>query len=190
MKPVFFTITAMLLLVSAANAQQHPKVQFASINQFGFLAGSSDQAFQVQTVNGLAHKTWFVGVGLGLDYYNKKTIPLFADLRRNLSQKHQAPFIYLDLGASMPWKKEEKGEWVTSTWGSGFFYEAGIGYSFPVNRVLSMNCSAGYSQKSLHETRTTTGGIIIDFPPYEREPLKDYYDYTCRRFSLKVALRF
>jgi hypothetical protein len=189
MKHIFFTITAWLLWVGAAQAQQKAKVQFASINQFGMLAGSSDQAFQVQTINGLAYKTWFAGVGLGLDYYDKKTIPLFADLRKHLFQKQQTPFVYLDLGASMPWKKEERGEWVTHTWSSGWYYEAGIGYSFPINRALSMNCSAGYSQKSLQETRTN-GGIIIDFPPYEREPLKDDYDYTYRRFSLKIALRF
>jgi hypothetical protein len=190
MRYIFLSITALLLLVGSVKAQQKPKVHFTSINQFGFLAGSSDQAFQMQTVNGLNYKTWFAGVGLGLDYYDKRTIPLFADLRKNLSQKQQTPFIYLDLGGSMPWQKEEKGQWVTSTWRNGLYYEAGVGYTFPINRKLSVNWSAGYSQKSLHETRTTTGGIIIDFPPYEREPQKDYYDYTYKRFSLKVALRF
>ena len=180
---------ALLVLIVNIKAQGKAKLKFSSINQLGLLIGSSDHAFQIQTINGLSYQTWFAGVGLGLDGYRERSIPLFADFRKAVFQKQESPFIYMDLGASLPWRKEEKAEWQTSTWRSGWFYEAGIGYTFPVKGSLVLNVTGGYSLKALHETRTATG-VIIDFPPYDRESPKEYYDYTYRRFSLKLGLRF
>ncbi len=41
------------------NEKQH--IRFHSINQVGILAGSSDAAMQLQTVNGVQYKTCFAG---------------------------------------------------------------------------------------------------------------------------------
>jgi hypothetical protein len=82
----------------------------------------------------------------------------------------------------------EKGDWQTSVYKTGLYYDVGVGYTVPVKGSLSFNFSAGYSYKNLHETRSTI--IIWDFPPYDRETPKEYFDYTFRRLSLKAALQF
>lgn len=188
MKPTFFIAIA-FLVASSVRAQQKPAAKFSSINQLGFITGSSDQAIQAQTINGVAYKTWFAGIGAGFDGYGINSIPLFADVRKAIFPKQQTPFIYLDLGTSLPLKKEEKSTWYNRTYSGGLYYEAGVGYAWPVKGRLSVNLSAGFSQKSLRETRTFSG-VVIDFPPYERELQKEYYDYTYRRFSFKLALQF
>ena len=76
---------ALLFFALSMQAQKKSELNFSSINQVGFLKGSSDQALQIQTVNGVAYETWFAGVGAGLDDYNFKTFTIFAELRKKIS---------------------------------------------------------------------------------------------------------
>jgi hypothetical protein len=171
------------------SAQKKSGIKFSSINQFGVLKGSSDQELQLQTINGIKHKTWFAGLGAGLDYYYLKSVPLFLDFRKNIFNKKESPFLYADLGTNLPWVKNEEDDWQKHEYSAGWFYEAGIGYAVPVKGRLSFNLSAGYSQKNLYETRSYSDVIIWDFPPYGG-PGKQYYDYSFRRLALKAALQF
>ena len=187
MKQFYFSIM-LLLFGSCIHAQKKEGLKFSSINQFGILKGASDQTFQVQSVNGIQYKSWFIGPGIGIDNYALKTVPVFIDFRKTVYNKKQAPFIYADLGVSLPWKKEDKGAWQTSQYKTGLYYDVGIGYTVPVKKHLAFNFSAGYSQKQLHETRSNSG-IIWDFPPYGQSG-KEYFDYTFRRISVKMGLQF
>ena len=63
-------------------AQQSKKIKFHSINNIGLLKGQVDDVLQLQTINGIKYKSFFGGVGIGLDNYYFKTIPLFVDLRK------------------------------------------------------------------------------------------------------------
>ncbi|MGN6400639.1 MAG: hypothetical protein ACTHMD_09305 [Flavisolibacter sp.] len=178
----------LLFFALSMQAQKKSEFKFSSINQVGFLKGSSDQAMQIQTVNGVSFKTWFAGVGVGLDDYNFKTFTIFAELRKNISDKPQTPFVYVDLGTSIPAKKQEEDLWQTIVYKNGLYFDAGVGYQIPIKGNLSFNFSAGYSQKYLHETRTAKG-IVIDFP-VGGGPQAEYYDYTFKRLSIKMALCF
>ena len=55
---------------------------FQSLLQGGLLDGAAGPSWQLQTINGIYYKTWFAGIGVGLDYYTMRTIPLFLDLRK------------------------------------------------------------------------------------------------------------
>lgn len=187
-KQPHFPIIVLLLLTMSANAQEKAGIKFSATNQLGILKGSSDQTFQLQTINGVRYKTWFAGVGVGYENYYLKTIPLFIDIRRNLLSTKATPFIYADLGASLPSEKQKKETWQTSDYKAGFYYDVGIGYSAPIKGNLAFNFSAGYSQKQLHEARTNI--VIWDFPPYGGNDYKEYFDYTFRRLSVKAALQF
>src|SRR5215217_9329028 len=110
MKQFYFSIM-LLLFGSCIHAQKKEGLNFSSINQFGILKGASDQTFEVQSVNGIQYKSWFIGAGIGIDNYALKTVPVFIDFRKTVCNKKQTPFIYADLGASFPWNKEDKGAW-------------------------------------------------------------------------------
>ncbi|MGN6163845.1 MAG: hypothetical protein ACTHOF_04820 [Flavisolibacter sp.] len=184
----FFTLIVLLLFTVGLQAQEKPELKFSSINQVGFLKGSSDQALQLQTVNGVVYKTWFAGIGAGLDDYNFKTFTIFADLRRNILNRSQTPFVYIDMGTSLPSKTHEEDLWQTITYKNGLYFDAGIGYTIALKGSLSFNFSAGYSQKYLHEA-IMAKGIVIDFP-VGGGPQAEYYDYTFKRLSVKMALGF
>ena len=57
------------------NAQTKPK--FQSQNFIGVLGGEKDASFQIQTINGVQYRTWFSGIGTGLDFYFQRSVPLF-----------------------------------------------------------------------------------------------------------------
>jgi hypothetical protein len=182
-------------LLEIAVAQQPAKLRFHSINNVGLLEGGSDESLQLQTINGVQYRSFFGGVGIGMDNYYFKTIPLFADLRKDLFSKKQTPFIYLDLGASIPWDKTtSENKWNISHFKTGFLYDMGIGYTLPIKGRWAVNASAGFSQKFLNETRESFYWIWNDFPPYTPPANANrdtsYYNYTMRRFSFKIGISF
>lgn len=60
-------ILFLLTMAVEINAQQKPR--FSTQNSVGLLFGGSDNAPQVQTVNGIAYRNWFAGIGTGIDWY-------------------------------------------------------------------------------------------------------------------------
>ena len=188
MKQLLFTALLILALGNDITAQE--RLRFSSINQVGILKGNSDQTYQLQTINGVSYRTWFAGIGVGMEEYYLKTFPLFIEVRRDLFSKRATPFIYADLGVSFPSDSEEKTAWQRSEYKKGMYYDCGIGYSIPIKGSLSFNFSAGYSLKETHESRYYHA--FWDFPPYDGDEWNKEadYDFTFRRISIKAALRF
>src|ERR1700712_5956221 len=89
-------------LVFFAHAQKKSTTpwNFHSINNIGLLEGQTGSSFQIQTVNGAQYKSWFAGIGLGLDYYRYRTVPLFLDLRKEFGKSSNRLFLYADMGVS------------------------------------------------------------------------------------------
>jgi hypothetical protein len=167
------------------------KVQFQTLGQAGFIKGQNNDALQYQSINGIRYKGYSLGIGVGVDYYYYRTVPVFAEMRKDLFNKKETPFIYAALGSSFPWNKEVTiNAWQRSDFSKGSFYEAGIGYKVPVKGRFFMSFSLGYSQKTLHEIKYTR--MYRDFPPYDTESWSNpmYYDYTFRRISVKAGLGF
>lgn len=182
-----------LLLVMNVIAQQNGEIKFHSVNSAGVLKGANDASLQLQTINGIKYKSFSGGIGIGLDNYYFRTVPLFVDLRKNIFEKNQTPFFYFDLGASIPWDRVKMETLSTSYYKSGLIYDMGIGYSFPLKGRFALNVSAGYSEKILNETRETSYRMWTEFPPTEPSTVnKDttYYKYTFRRVSFKIGLSF
>lgn len=193
MKYMIHLTAAMLLLCMNGWAQPKDRPHFRSLVSVGLLEGGSDENLQLQAINGFQFRGYSLGIGLGLDHYYVKTVPLFLDLRKNLWQKAQTPFVYAESGISFPWKRNTTETGGNSTYGNGFLYDAGAGYSLRVKGKLLFNLSAGYSTKYLKETRETINWILRDFPPYNSDQFtKDttYYRYTLRRFSFRIGFSF
>jgi hypothetical protein len=181
-----FLITPLLFILIIEVAGQNKKIKFSSVNQFGLLSGSSGESWMLQTINGIKKDKWFAGAGAGLDFYNERTVPLFLDLRKELSNKINTPFIYADAGLNFPWlnsiQRQQKQFPKTSP---GLFYDLGIGWKLSGKNNRGFLVSAGYSFKQVKEKVKSVWWPAptpqLEFENYER------YNYLYRRVVIKVG---
>jgi len=160
---------------------------FQSLFQGGLLEGAAGPSWNIQTINGLHYKSWFAGIGIGLDYYNMRTIPLFLDVRKEIFRKNRTPYLYADDGIHINWlKSKEKPRWGLSNYNRGFYYDVGAGYKLGFGKRDALLVGAGFTMKTLREERIVIPQCIQ--PPCD--PTKDYYNYTFSRLSLKVGWQF
>lgn len=167
------------------------KAEFHSINNLILINGSNGTTAGLQTVNGFSNKSIFVGIGLGLDYYQYRSIPFFADIRYTLpSKKANVFFIYTDAGINFNWIQE----WYKSSpsiWNlnrnnsfkNGFYSDAGIGLLAPFKNGNAFVLSLGYSGKALEE-------IITNDDPRAGTTQTTINKYRLRRMLLKAGFRF
>jgi len=185
---LFFS-SAILFGSLCANAQE--KINFSSQNYLGLLEGAHGSAFQLQTINGIAYKTWFVGLGTGIDWYYQRSIPAFVSASKDFFKKAGRSFYAsIDGGMNFPWKDDKP----YNDWGyrvgkpdRGAFWSAGLGYKIGVgksNDALLMHL--GYSYKHLSEEVTTVSPCLVGPCPENTEK----FDYSLRRLSLKVGWNF
>jgi hypothetical protein len=166
----------------AVNAQS--KVRFENHNAVGLLAGTSSIAMQLQTVNGVNYKTFFLGAGIATDGYYSKSMPLFAEVRKYVSGKKSTPFVYFDAGSNISSEKDETSTWMTTTYHDGFYYDAGIGYQWKIVKRFHVDASFGFSQKKYGYEQQYFGGIVgPEVPPQT-------YEYRLQRFTLKFGVGF
>lgn len=183
-----------LLLVSTACAccmaalSQGNKVSFQSIVAAGVMEGEKNGEPLLQTINGLRYKTWFGGVGTGLDYYDLRSIPLFLDVRKTIFDRARSPFVYADGGYHFPWlTNDKKAEYAGEIWAKGgLYYDAGIGYQMRNAKGLAMGFSAGYSYKKHSYDVPQYVFCIWGDCPQERQT----FDNQLRRISIKAFLGF
>ena len=152
-------LSVMTICFSALFAQQERisrPLRFQSINNIGLLEGQAGSAFQLQTVNGAQYKSWFAGVGIGLDYYRYRTIPLFLDVRKEFGKRSNKLFIYADAGMNLYWERDKdvKQFPVDDKIKNGFYGEAGVGYKWKLNQRINLLFNAGYSYKNITEEGT------------------------------------
>ncbi len=182
-------------LYNAALAQKKTSFkmpEFSSALRVGLLNGQADKAgAEVQLVGGINCKTWFTGIGAGIDYYSGfKSIPLFLDIRKELREKKNTPFVNADVGYNVPLKNKnhKNNEWVHYKFEGGLYYELSAGYKFVLAKSLGLSLSAGYSYKNFREKDTAYSGVGPADEPFP--PSVNTYDYKFRRISIKVGFWF
>src|SRR5215212_7410263 len=187
---IFLLFTTTILLISVANAQGSGKIKFGSINSIGWLKGASRNMVQAQSINGIRYKSFFGGIGVGLDNYYYKTIPVFVDFRKNILSKKSTPFVYVDLGISFPKDRiETQSSWTRNEYKAGSYYDIGAGYMFPLLKKISFSLAIGYSQKT--SRRDWVYSVPREVAPYGFDDVnRDIYNYTFRRLSLKAGISF
>lgn len=168
------------------------KAEFSSAFKAGLLNGEADKAgAELQLVSGVAYKTWFSGIGTGIDYYSGfKSIPVLIEVKKDLQQKKNTPFVSADFGYNWPLvNKDYKLNYgLKYKFQGGLYYEVSAGYKFVLSNSLSIALSAGYSYKNFKEKDTAYYGVgPLDQP---LPPRIDLYDYKFRRMSIKMAFWF
>lgn len=163
---------------------------FHSINSLALINGSNGVSIAMQTVNGFTKGPWFAGIGLGLDYYQYRTVPFFADVRYAYGPKKNKFFIYSDAGINFSWVQDyfydEPSIWNanrSNNYNNGLYTDAGIGLSAGFKNGNAFILSLGYSRKTLEKKITyndwRTG-----------KPQTDVNTYRLNRVVLKLGFRF
>lgn len=180
-----FLIPFLILLISSAIAQNE-KIKFSSVNQVGLLSSNKGESAMLQTINGIDKDKWFIGAGTGLDFCNERSIPLFIDVRRNLVNKKNTPFAYVDAGINFLWlnsiQKEQKQFPASSP---GLFYDIGMGWKLSGKNNRGFILSAGYSLKQIKE-KVKYLWRPAPTPQLESENY-ERYNYLYRRIVIKVG---
>jgi hypothetical protein len=162
------------------------KLKFSSQNYAGILEGSSGSALQLHSINGISYKTWFAGLGAGLDYYYHRSIPLFISVSKSLSGSKLPLYFTGDLGVNLPWTSNEIYFNTPGKYHSGLYAGTGLGYKFSMRNSNALLLNLGYNYKRLSETREV---IVNCFIP----PCPDYteaYNYKLKRLSVRVGWTF
>ena len=177
----YLILIGLLFLLSAKSQQQltktSPAIKFQSNLQSGILIGQkgSKPAFVINAVNGIQAATWFAGIGVGIDYYQKRTIPLFLKAEKNLSVKANTFFLYGAAGYNFHWLKDDEKVLYIENANGGLFYEAGAGYKFTIFTKTHIGFSAGYSYK---QVKVKYNFLVIPTPELT-------YNYEYRRIAIK-----
>jgi hypothetical protein len=160
---------------------------FSSINQGGIMRGEAGSYFQFQTINGLRYKTWFAGLGVGVDRYPANGVPVFLDIRKYLLQGLYTPFVYADGGYHFADMNSEKTEWQSIEYTNGVFYDLGLGFRFGFNKKSGLLFSGGYSFKKYEKKQSYLPVGCNFFPCAENSQT---YSYRLNRLSLKLGFQF
>jgi hypothetical protein len=182
-----FILIVIIILPSAIINGQKTKLNFYSAVQAGILEGEEGSSFQLQSINGIKYKTWATGIGVGLDYYHTRSIPLFLDIRKSIFNSSKSPFVYASGGYHFPWSTtKDKFGYANLDSKAGIYYDAGIGYRLPVLKNNSLFFSAGYSLKRFsQEVSYYTYCLTGNCPEYRQR-----FDYSFRRISIRTGLQF
>lgn len=190
MKTVIIISATLLIVISGVcqeSAADKQKIKFSSINQAGLLVGANKEAAMVQTINGIRKDKWFAGFGAGIDFYVERGVPLFLDIRRDLTDKKNTAFLYADAGIYSPWlnyiQKEQK---LNLSISSGAYYDVGIGWKLKGKNKRNFLMSAGYSLK-----QDKGKAMVQNWNPGIRamESNMEHYNYKYRRIVLKLGIQ-
>lgn len=160
---------------------------FSSINQAGILFGTKGGYYQLQTINGISYKTWFAGIGVGVDPYFRTGYPVFFDLRKDLLNKSATPFLYADVGAHIVKDKNDLiNQWYENIYRNGVYTDVGIGYKFSIFSKFQGVFSAGYSYKNVERMNRYLGNNCTSGRCYDN--FETYKDYL-HRATIKIGFQ-
>ena len=149
----------------------------------------------MQTINGIKYKTWFAGVGTGIYWYYRRSIPAFMSLNKDfLIRGNRNFFVATDAGVNFPWRVDKNSYvWPYTIEESipGFYWAAGLGYEVGIGKLNDgILLQLGYSYKHLGEKVKT---VYYYATPMIADPETDItkrFDYYLRRLSLKIGWSF
>lgn len=193
LKRYFALMLVMALGVQFSMAQSKTgakKITLGSITNIGLINGSKASALSLQTIFGVSYKQSFAGIGVGLDYYRFRTVPLFFDLRHEFGKGKRNFFIYGDLGYNFDWLTEKNKQdylfFGNFDYKGGIYYDAGIGYKVSFKKADALLISTGFSFKKI--TNEIGTGMCPFVGPCSQEI--ETYNYAMSRLMIKAGWRF
>ncbi|MEO6134831.1 MAG: hypothetical protein ABIP35_06740 [Ginsengibacter sp.] len=187
MKKIMLTGLLFFFFFFAVVAQEI-KPRFSSINSIGFAAGESSPGLVLETVNGIKFSNWFAGIGIGMDDYRYKSIPLFLEGRMFFGEDKKG-FIYGDLGYNFTGKNKPGNEifnYDSYHFSGGSYLALGVGFNLPLYKKSTVQFSVGYSYKKMSDK------IGVHICPFVGPCNIDYsrYEFGFGRLILKAGVAF
>lgn len=182
---LFFLLLTQLESAAQDSSRTEEKPRFQSFNTVGLVAGATEEELLVQSVNGFRKDKLFAGLGVGIDYYHQRSVPVFLELRRFFSRKPSSVFLYAGGGWNFAWK-EDRGDqgFFISSYGNGLYFDLGLGRTFSVGGREVFVLSIGYSGKNYTSS--------IEMPQYcpggNCPPREEISRYNLTRIVLKGGL--
>lgn len=152
-----------------------------------------ENGYQIQSIAGYRfHYLFYTGIGVALDHYSIRSLPVFIDLRADLLKNKSTPFAYADIGITNPWPKRSQYEYAKEPDKKipGWYLNVGIGQRIRSRKSNhSWQLSIGYSLETmkLRYLRPVAG---TGFPqPGEEQPgyLTEDFKYNFNRFVIKAG---
>jgi hypothetical protein len=184
---LFFLLTVAGNHIMAQQKKSAP-LAFHSINSIGLHEGEAGSALLLQTLNGVQYRSWFAGLGAGIDYYRFRGVPVFLDIRKYFGAASNHFFVYGDLGMHAHWlTDQQKKAGFTTEWNlkNGLYTDAGLGYSIKLGSRQALLLSAGYSRKTIRGTQTDYTPIAYDGPPAVTQ-----LHFNMNRLAIKAGIQF
>lgn len=148
-----------------------------------------DKGYQLQTIVGYRFfSRYYAGLGVALDDYKFRAVPVFANLQVDILLKKVTPFVYADIGIANPWplsnlliygRKPDKKN-------AGIYFSAGIGQRFHTGKNNhSFQLSLGYSLEKFRFIFPQKG---MGAPGNDTEVMRtDIYRYTFNRLVIQAG---
>lgn len=187
-------ITILLLILFSfgiLKGQNQPptyKPEFKLIVSAGILNGQTGVNPSVQAIPGFQYKNSFAGIGTGIDYYNLRSVPVFADIRQEFGKKAKKFLLYSDGGYCFDWIIMDRDRTFSQEdYSGGLYYDAGLGYKVAFGNAGALMLTTGYSGKRLKkEVRTTPICSGIGPCPQETET----FNYSFSTIVFRVGWQF
>jgi hypothetical protein len=172
---------------------QKKSTRFQSYNSLVLLNGSQTVSGALQSVNGIEMGSFFIGAGVGIDFYRIRSVPLFIDIRHTIGKGKRKFFGYTDLGYHLPWASgvNPGDSWASERdFAGGIYADFGLGYLVAIGKNDALILSAGYALKHMSETVIYDQICTDPWPGISCGPSINSYEYRFNRLSLKVGWRF
>ncbi len=182
----YFFITAIVFAcIFSAVAQNKPV--FRSQLDVGISAGDKETGLNLSAVNGFRMAGWYAGLGVGLDQYRYRTVPLFLSVQKNFSKKPSSVYYFLDGGTNFFWDHIDNNSWLERSFDPGWYTATGLGYRLGwKGRREALLLNAGYAFKRIRENRSQTVPCLV--PPCPQS--NDRYQYDLNTWIFRMGLEF
>lgn len=185
-KYLFVFIQLLILNSLCAQNKQQTAFNFHSLNQVGLLNGEKGSSFQLQSINGFQYKRIFAGIGVGLDYYQYRSFPVFADTRYYFGKNNRGFFAFADAGLNYVWDKTQF-VYYKQNFKPTFYGGFGVGYAAGLKNGMAFLLNAGYSYKAVKMKQSFTTYCPQGGPCDIRT---DTYNFDYNRLLLQIGWMF
>ncbi len=191
MKTIIILLLVVLpVVLTAQSNKQKEKIHYTSSYRLGIIAGKAYTTFTAQIIQGIRYKNFQTGIGVSLDPYGFRTIPVFGHFSYALHPEKSSVYVYGDAGMSIPWNNgalpEKYDNSTHDEWHKlfpGFYGEAGIGYNMVFNKKRNaVTINSGYSYK-----RFKYDEHVYIWNGFETAQQKDRYIFDYRRLTFRLG---
>jgi hypothetical protein len=190
MKKIFL-VTILMAIVTVSSLPAQSKINFRSQNYAGLLEGDAGSSWQLQTINGFQKRTWFAGLGTGLDFYRYRTVPLFLSVNKSIKPAGNSFYFLSDAGINFAWVNKELrspgNDFISDKFTPALYWNSGVGYKAVIGKKENaLLINMGYSYKHLKETKELP--VFCINPPCP--PNIEEYNYHLKRISIRLGWEF